>query len=180
MMGGDGKLVDTTQVINGLAVLLSFFVGYKYAIKKHITEAGDDKDGCSKDEASSAGAMSFSDYSDNYKMFIVVRNDLKMGKGNIGSKCGHEAVGAYQKSMRHKPNLERLWERTGCAKIALKVESERELQTIRRSAEANGLVCCVIHNAGRTQIEPSSKTVLAIGPAASSDIDKLTGHLKLL
>ena len=56
-MGGDAKLLDTTQVINGLAVLLSFFVGYKYAIKKHITEADDDKEGCSKDEASSTGVM---------------------------------------------------------------------------------------------------------------------------
>jgi len=29
------KLLDTTQIINGIAVLLSFFVGYKYAVKRH-------------------------------------------------------------------------------------------------------------------------------------------------
>jgi len=28
------KLLDTTQIINGLAVMISFFVGYKYALKR--------------------------------------------------------------------------------------------------------------------------------------------------
>lgn len=32
---GDNKLLDTNQIVNGLAVLLSFFVGYKYALKRH-------------------------------------------------------------------------------------------------------------------------------------------------
>lgn len=31
---GDHKLLDTTQIVNGIAVLLSFFVGYKYALKR--------------------------------------------------------------------------------------------------------------------------------------------------
>jgi len=33
------KLLDPTQIINGLAVMLSFFVGYRYALKR-----GDAKD----------------------------------------------------------------------------------------------------------------------------------------
>lgn len=113
-------------------------------------------------------------------MVLVVRNDLKMGKGKIAAQCGHGAVGAYQKAVRTMPSVVRAWENTGCAKIALKVESEAEMMAIKRAAEARNLNTCLIRDAGRTQIEPNSKTVLAIGPAAVEAIDQVTGHLKLL
>ncbi|CAF1543725.1 unnamed protein product, partial [Rotaria sordida] len=38
---------------------------------------------------------------------------------------------------------------------------------------------CLIRDAGRTQIEPGSKTVLGIGPAPSKLINEITRHLKL-
>ena len=31
------------------------------------------------------------------KMVLVVRSDLKMGKGKIGAQCGHAVLGAYKK-----------------------------------------------------------------------------------
>lgn len=174
---GNDKMLDTTQVINGIAVLLSFFVGYKYALtKNNVVEDPTSEEASGGD----AGAKSFASSSNNYKMVLVVRNDLKMGRGKIGAQCGHGAVGAYQKAMHRSPRLVRAWENTGCAKVALKVESEAELMAIKRAAEAQGLNTCLIRDAGRTQIEPNSKTVLAIGPAAVEDIDKVTGHLKLL
>lgn len=45
------------------------------------------------------------------------------------------------------------------------------------------MTCCcsaVFCPAGRTQVAPGSRTVLAIGPAPKSAIDKVTGHLRLL
>lgn len=42
------------------------------------------------------------------------------------------------------------------------------------------VVAEVIADAGRTQIEPGSHTVLAVGPAPLSVINEITGHLKLL
>lgn len=50
---GDHKLLDTSQIVNGIALLLSFFVGYKYALKRHeiketnetTKKAEDEKDG---------------------------------------------------------------------------------------------------------------------------------------
>ncbi len=38
----------------------------------------------------------------------------------------------------------------------------------------------IVVDAGRTQIAPDSKTVIALGPADSGLIDSVTGHLKLL
>ena len=43
-----------------------------------------------------------------------------------------------------------------------------------------GLPVFVVHDAGRTQVAAGSRTVLAIGPAAKSQVDRVTGHLKLL
>ena len=72
------------------------------------------------------------------------------------------------------------WDDSGCAKICLKVESERELINLRKGASVRGLNFYLVHDAGRTQIAAGSATVLAIGPALVSEVDTLTGHLKLL
>mgnify|MGYP003903316443 CR=1 FL=1 len=32
---------------------------------------------------------------DDLKMMLVVREDLKMGKGKIGAQCGHATLGSY-------------------------------------------------------------------------------------
>lgn len=121
-------------------------------------------------------------YSDRgeLKMVLVVRNDLKMGKGKIGAQCGHAAVGAYQKAVRNTPHLVRRWDDSGCAKIAVRVDSEAEMMNLLKAAREQNLNTCLIRDAGRTQIEPNSKTVLAIGPAVCQQIDQITGHLKLL
>ena len=39
---------------------------------------------------------------DNIKMVLVVRNDLKMGKGKIGAQWGHATLGAYKMSCKKK------------------------------------------------------------------------------
>lgn len=113
-------------------------------------------------------------------MVLVVRNDLKMGKGKIGAQCGHASVGAYQTGMQRNKAIMRRWENSGCAKICLKIESETDLMNIRRGASVRGLNFYLVHDAGRTQIAAGSATVLAIGPALVDEIDQLTGHLKLL
>jgi peptidyl-tRNA hydrolase, PTH2 family len=43
-----------------------------------------------------------------------------------------------------------------------------------------GLTAEYIQDAGRTQIEAGSMTVLGVGPAPKSLVDKVTGGLKLL
>jgi PTH2 family peptidyl-tRNA hydrolase len=60
------------------------------------------------------------------------------------------------------------------------VKSEDELAMLHATAISLGLVAEVIADAGRTQIASGSHTVLGIGPAPKSVIDKVTGTLKLL
>lgn len=113
-------------------------------------------------------------------MILVVRNDLKMGKGKIAAQCGHAAVGAYERASECAPQSLRRWNESGCAKIAVKVESERELMEMQRKASGLAINTYLVRDAGRTQIEPNTKTVLAIGPDVNSKIDLVTSHLRLL
>lgn len=112
-------------------------------------------------------------------MVLVVRNDLKMGKGKVAAQCAHAAVGAYMKAAKKDKEALKKWAYTGQAKIALKVESEAELMAVVDSANKNGLITSLIRDAGRTQIAPNTKTVVGIGPASKDAIDRVTGHLKL-
>lgn len=115
-------------------------------------------------------------------MLLVVRNDLKMGKGKIAAQCGHASVGAYETAMRSPTSaqLVRIWNQTGCAKIAVKVESEADLMDIFRQAKGLNINTCLVRDAGHTQVQPNTKTVLAIGPDEAHKIDKVTRNLKLL
>uniref|UniRef100_A0A1A9WHT1 peptidyl-tRNA hydrolase n=1 Tax=Glossina brevipalpis TaxID=37001 RepID=A0A1A9WHT1_9MUSC len=185
----DTKLLNTAQIVNSIAVLFSFFLGYKYALKKNKKLKGGgggggvDDDGAvasAETPGASGGTSLFGSLTREYKMVLVVRNDLGMSKGKIAAQCSHGAVGAYQKAIASIPYLVKAWDNTGCAKVALKVNSEAELIAIKRAAERRNLNVCLIRDAGRTQIEPNSKTVLAIGPADVEIIDQVTGHLKLL
>ncbi|XP_055381379.1 probable peptidyl-tRNA hydrolase 2 [Condylostylus longicornis] len=163
------RIMETSQFINGIAILLSFYVGYKYGLKF-------------KDKVDTEGRkfLKFRPDNRNYKMLLIVRNDLKMGKGKIAAQCGHAAVDAYQKAKRRIPDIVNQWECTGCAKVALKVESEKELMDIKKAAESRNFITSLIRDAGRTQIEPNTKTVLAVGPDIADELDKVTGHLRLL
>ncbi|XP_011693772.1 PREDICTED: peptidyl-tRNA hydrolase 2, mitochondrial isoform X2 [Wasmannia auropunctata] len=116
--------------------------------------------------------------SDRYKLILVIRTDLKMGKGKVAAQCSHAAVAAY-KAARKYPKILRAWEESGQAKITLKVDSEAALTEIAKEAKAAGLLSNVVHDAGHTQIPAGSKTVCAVGPGPEELIDQVTGHLKL-
>lgn len=51
---------------------------------------------------------------------------------------------------------------------------------LMNQAKQLGLTAEVVADAGRTQIESGSLTVLGIGPAPKNLVDRVTGGLKLL
>lgn len=110
-----------------------------------------------------------------YKQVIVVRSDLKMGKGKIAAQAGHAAILASEKSPHKKQ-----WMMEGQKKSVVKVDSEKELIAILQKAKDYGLPTALVEDAGHTQIEPGTRTCVGIGPALEADIDKITGELKLL
>jgi len=116
---------------------------------------------------------------ENYKQVILVRTDLKMGKGKTAAQCAHASVEALEKAKSRNPEWVKGWKETGQAKVVLKVNSEKELIEWKNTLEKKFPVA-LIRDAGRTQIEPGSLTALGIGPCPEKEIDKFTQKLKLL
>ncbi|XP_041761952.1 probable peptidyl-tRNA hydrolase 2 isoform X2 [Anopheles merus] len=172
-------MFDTSVIVGISATIVSFAVGYAVARRSPLD--GSRSASAEKQDTKNEGTDKiFADMGGEYKMVLVVRNDLKMGKGKIAAQCGHAAVGAYESGVRNTPAAIQKWQNGGQAKIALKVDTEEAMMEIYRTAKANKLNCCLIRDAGRTQIEPNTKTVLAVGPAPNVAVDSVTGHLKLL
>ena len=117
---------------------------------------------------------------DDRKLVVLVRNDLKMTKGKIAAQVAHAAVNcAFASKKKDAANFS-AWYDSGQAKVVLRVASERELFEFKSLAEALGITCSLITDAGRTQIEPGSITCLGIGPEKVSVLDRITGELKML
>ncbi|MEW5307042.1 MAG: hypothetical protein WDW38_002109 [Sanguina aurantia] len=114
------------------------------------------------------------------KMVLCVNLSLKMGVGKTGAQCAHAAVGVLQEHLSAHSVAIHQWAECGQPKIALKAADEEELNELEAAAKQAGLPTYQVHDAGRTQIAAGSQTVLAIGPATKSALDKITGHLKLL
>lgn len=81
---------------------------------------------------------------------------------------------------QRNPDAVKEWERSGQAKVAVKVNSEDELLAMAAAAEEKGLNTYIVADAGRTQIASGSLTVLCIGPDTVRRVNSVTGSLKLL
>ena len=125
--------------------------------------------------------QNFANNLQQYKMVIVVRKDLNMSVGKTSAQVAHAALGAYKKSLSKNSNIVMNWENmSGQAKIVLGVDNEKQLLEIKNKAEQAGLITCLIHDAGRTEVSPNTATCCAIGPDTIQKIDEITGKLKLL
>lgn len=132
------------------------------------------------------------------KQVIVLRKDLNMRAGKLCSQASHASMAALLRFARIEPidepdpdfvgtltvqlaPAEYAWLTGKFTKICVRVESEQELMDIYHKAEAAMLPRALIVDEGLTEFKGvSTKTAVAIGPAESSKIDEITGHLKLL
>ncbi|MEV8512592.1 peptidyl-tRNA hydrolase Pth2 [Dactylosporangium sp. NPDC051484] len=113
-----------------------------------------------------------------FRLVIVMRTDLGMGKGKIAAQAAHAAVAA---AMRNQGTAAFAgWWRAGQPKVVLKVPDEDTLGLVVGAAEEAGLPVEVIHDAGRTQVAAGTPTCCAIGPARGDALHPVTGGLSLL
>ena len=111
------------------------------------------------------------------KQVILVRADLKLPKGKLAAQAAHAAVEA---AWRADKELSRRWRDEGMGKIVLKVADEKEMLRYLQAAKDAGLPTALITDAGRTVVEPGTRTCLGVGPAEDAVLDRLFGGLKLL
>lgn len=115
-------------------------------------------------------------------MYVLVNDDLKMGKGKIAGQVGHvvgliteEIIRKSYESNKGVPDcyLRYInWKNTGHAKIILKA-TEEQMKSFIGYPES-----LYVLDAGRTQIAPNSLTVLGFYPSVTMR-EKLSGY-KLL
>lgn len=118
------------------------------------------------------------------RMALCVRTDIPMLKGKAAAQCCHAAVACYKLMSTnayesYNPGMLNRWEIGGQAKITLKCPSSDDLDLMFAQAMSLGVNAYVVQDAGRTQVDPGTVTVLGLGPAPRSVLDQITGHLKL-
>lgn len=118
--------------------------------------------------------------SEAIKQVIIVRTDLKMGKGKSIAQGCHASVNATLKAISMKKPWFDKWEREGAKKVVCKVQSEKELNELFQFAREMELPSAIINDAGHTQLPPGTTTAVAIGPGPEKKVDAITGELKLL
>ncbi|KAI8849204.1 peptidyl-tRNA hydrolase PTH2-domain-containing protein [Chytridium lagenaria] len=104
----------------------------------------------------------------NYKVVCAIRVDLPMTKGKMAAQASHGVLAVSMTAYEEDPESLALW------------QSEDELLALCEAAENAGLIAEYIEDQGRTQIDPGSLTVVAIGPGLASVVDSITGKLKNL
>lgn len=110
------------------------------------------------------------------KQVILIRKDLKMGRGKAVAQGCHASVGS---ALKCDKKVLSDWIGEGGKKVVLKAEL-KEIEEAWKKARKAGIPSFLVMDAGLTQLEPGTVTALAIGPAEESKVDKITGKLKLL
>jgi PTH2 family peptidyl-tRNA hydrolase len=114
------------------------------------------------------------------KQAIVVRQDIRMGKGKMAAQVAHASLSAAEDAMKRHEGWYDDWKGEGQKKVVLKVQTEEELRDMFKAARSARLPAALIEDRGLTQLEPGTVTCLAVGPGPDTEVDALTGKLKLL
>ena len=108
--------------------------------------------------------------------YIIVNASLGMGKGKTAAQASHASVSVLEKA---DDDAVEEWKSEGMKKVVLKVKDTEELLALFEKAKRL-FPCALITDAGKTQIEPGSKTCFACGPADENEAQKIFKDLKLL
>ena len=114
------------------------------------------------------------------KQVIIIRRDLEMGTGKLVSQACHACLRACEEAKKLNLRIWKLWHEEGEKKVILKTKSLRELLDLLQKAKRLGFPCSLVVDRGLTQLSADTITALGIGPADADEIDKISGHLKLL
>ena len=110
-----------------------------------------------------------------FKQVILVRTDLKMGRGKLAVQIAHAAVSNSEIARKNSSyqSYWKKWIREGQKKVTLKAETLGILLEFQEKAIKKGYPHALIQDAGLTQIPPGTKTALAIGPITNKQAKEI-------
>ncbi|WP_428268376.1 peptidyl-tRNA hydrolase [Haliangium sp.] len=118
------------------------------------------------------------------KQVLLYRRDLKMRKGKIAAQCAHASMAVFFRRNHGDPGELRIpldgpmavWSAGRFAKIVLSVEDEPALLRAHAEAVRTGLPAALITDSGKTEFGGvPTRTAVALGPAATDEIDRISG-----
>jgi len=126
----------------------------------------------------------------NIKMVIAVRKDLSMRKGKLAAQVAHasmkfltdnnESERGDELYVKLSPE-ETVWMTGSFTKIVVGVESQDALEHLMFLAQLEGIEAHSVVDLGKTEFNGiPTLTCAAFGPCEEEQLNKLTGHLKLL
>ncbi|XP_022919832.1 probable peptidyl-tRNA hydrolase 2 [Onthophagus taurus] len=115
------------------------------------------------------------------KMVFVVNTSLGMGVGKVAAQVGHATLGLYKSLVDDNSVVKDLqeWENFGEKKVVVKGETSQHLLDLYKLANDNKIHSYLVQDAGYTQIEPGSITVLGLF-GHENVVNTISGTLKLL
>lgn len=135
----------------------------------------------------------------NVKQVVLVRTDLNMSVGKIASQVAHACMSVFfQKLVKTNDDINISFNNPdyyivqhskyfdeyiegAFKKVVLAVDSEKQLLDLYQKAKAKNIHCSLIRDSGLTEFNlVPTYTTVCIGPWLDSEIDKITGNLKLL
>lgn len=114
-----------------------------------------------------------------YKLVVVVREDLSISCGKIAVQVAHASTWCAINSYRNSREVFNGWWNEGQKKVVVKVKSLKDMLEIKRKADEMGIFTAMIQDAGLTEVPPGTITALGLGPEKESILDKITGSLPL-
>src|SRR3989442_9374248 len=93
-----------------------------------------------------------------YKQALIIRLDLKIGRGKIAIQCSHAAVSAAEQARIRFPQWWKAWLQHGQRKIALKEPDLDSLFELANNASMNSIPFYLVRDRGLTSVPPSTIT----------------------
>lgn len=126
---------------------------------------------------------------DEYVMYILINNDLKMGKGKIASQACHSMCNATRILEQQRPRDKgyNKWLKNGQTKIVLRSGYQDMIDIVNQYAvdqfvkrNSNDAWCVFTRDFGRTQITKDSLTSVVFKPVLKQLAPKMLRKMKLL
>jgi len=110
-------------------------------------------------------------------MYIIINKEPSLSCGKLCSQVGHAVQKITEYMIRTNKQKWKKYNKNGCTKIVLKINSTQELQELISEID---LHTEIIYDAGKTQCPENTLTAIGIEPLFENEIPKCIKVLKLL